>query len=115
MINRLPAYWFKDTGKTQRRSVAVTNGSVATTYADYLTNVPMRLVPHGGGENGNQERLNTQNPDAIYTNGSLDITATDRIVFNSRVYDIVSVNNFDEAGTYMKMDCTEVQPSGVGS
>ncbi len=115
MLTRLPDYWFNHTGSTQRRTVTVTDGSVGVTYADNLTNLPMRLVSKGGGEAGGTPRLNTQSPITIYVQNAPDIVATDRIVYNGNVYDIESVYNPDEADVYLIINATEVQPSGVGA
>ncbi len=115
MLTSLPSYWYTKIAKTQRPAVTVTDGSVSVAYADYLTNLPMRLVPKGGGEAGGTPRLNTQNPVTIYVQNAPDIVATDRIVYNGNVYDVESVNNPDEADVYLIIGATEVQPSGVGA
>ena len=101
MLASLPAYWFDKTAKTQRRVVTQdSGGGVIASYTDYLTNQRARLVVGKGSENGNQDRLNSQSPFRIYFSGAPDVKATDRVVFDSRVFDIDNVNNFDEAGVY---------------
>ncbi len=116
MLTRLPDYWFSVVGKTQRRSVTLdSSGGPVTTYADFLTNLPMRLVSKGGGESGGQSRLTTQSPVTIYVQNAPDIVATDRIVCSGDVYDIQSVYNPDEADVYLIIGCTIVEPSGVGA
>ena len=111
----LPDYWFDSVGKTQRPTVAVTAGSVAVSYVDNLINIAARIVVGAGGERNGSDRMNTQSAYRLYFQGNPDITAKDRFVFNNRVFDIASVNNFDEAGVYLRCDATEVQPSGVGA
>lgn len=115
MMNSLPDYWFDQTAKTQRPTVSLdSGGGVIASYTDNIASIACRLVVGGGGENG-RDRLSTQNPYRVYFSGKPDITAKDRIVFSSRVLDIQTVNNFDEAGVYTRCDCTEVLPSGVGA
>lgn len=112
----LPDYWFSATGTTQRRAVGQdSGGGVVVTYTDYLTGLPMRIVPKRGGERGGQRRLTSENPTTIYVGGSPDILATDRIVFNAKVYDVQSVSNPDEQGAYLILDCELVLPAGVGA
>ncbi len=113
MISKLPAYWFNKIGDVQRRNETTTDGSVSVAYDDYISDLAMRLVSVKGGENGNQERLNTQNPFQIYLSGAPDVTATDRIVYSDRIFDILSVNNPDENATYTRCDCEEVLPAPV--
>lgn len=115
MITSLPDYWFNKSANTQRRYVATDAGSVVATYSNYLTGVQIRVVPASGGESGGQGRLTTNNPVTIYGNGAPDIVATDRIVFDSEVYDITSVNNPDEQDAYLIMTGYKVMPAGVGS
>ena len=117
MMRQLPRYWFNQTGKTQRATNTVTAGSVATTYADNLTNLPMRLVAKGGSERVGSAIGHDVNNYTIYVNGNPapDIIATDRVVFSARVFDIVQVNNPDESGAFLQLTCNEVMPSGVGA
>ncbi len=115
MIQQLPAYWFDQTGTTQRRVVTEdSGGGVIANYTDNLTIVVMRLVVSGGGENGGNGRLNSQSPYKIFTNYA-DIVATDRIVCNSGVFDILSVNDPDNQHAFLVCACEQVQPSGVGA
>ena len=112
----IPHTWFDKVGKTQRRAVGQdSGGGVIVTYADYLTNVPMRIVPAAGGETGGQSRLTSQNPTTIYVQGAPDILTTDRIVWDASVYDLTSVNNPDEQGVYLIISGYQVLPSGVGA
>ncbi len=74
---------------------------MATSYADNLTNLAARLE--------------SQSPYKLYFQGAPDVLTTDRFVFNNRVFDIMNVNDFDEAGVYTRCDAAEVQPSGVGA
>ncbi len=115
MLTSLPDYWFNLTGKTQRRTVTTTNGSVAVSYADNLTNLAARLVVGGGGETTSAARLESESPYKLYFQGAPDILTTDRFVYSNRVFDITNVNNFDEAAVYTRCDAAEVQPSGVGA
>lgn len=115
MIRRLPPYWFNKTGKTQRGTTTTTNGSVATVYTDYLASIRLRFNPKGGAEHEGAGRLTTFSNYIIYVNGAPDITATDRIIFDNSVFDVLNVNNVDEAGAYLKIEAAQVEPSGVGA
>lgn len=101
---------------TQRLSVTYgSSGGPISSYANYLTNVQGRFNPLKGTEVGSQGRLNSEVMGKFYCNGSPDIIATDRLVFNNRVFDIKDVRNNDEIGAFLTLDIIEVLPSGVGA
>lgn len=116
MIRRLPPYWFNKSGKTQRRTVTRdSGGGPIITYADNLTGLRMRFNAKGGTERGSRGRMNTNNSDVVYVNGAPDIVTTDRIVFDSRVFDVTNKQNPDEVGAFLRLEVAEVMPSGVGA
>lgn len=117
MIRQLPPYWFNKIGKTQRlTSTADSGGGVVNTYTDNLTSLPMRFNTKGGSERtGN--RVSGYNNYTIYVNGNPapDIIEKDRIVYASRVFDVIAVNDMDESGVFLALTAEEVFPSGVGA
>lgn len=116
MMQNIPPYWFIHTCTVQNLTSGLTDGAVTQTYANAggLVGTECRVVAKGGGERIG-DRTSGYNIASVYFPGAPLIVNTSRIVFNSRVFDVDNVQNFDEASVYTRCDCHEVFPSAVGA
>lgn len=94
LIKRLAARQAVKIAKFQRATSSVDNGGgVVRTWADNLTNVPVVVQLLSGSENIRYGAESNRHYGRAYVEGKLDITAEDRMVWNSRTFDIQSVIN----------------------
>ena len=105
----LPDYWFNNSVSTQRATVTIgTSGGVSYTYADNLTNQMVRFNPGGGNISTAGGLLLAMTSHIMYCR-VMDLLPHDRVILGSRVFDVESVNDFDEAGIYYKVSLKEVE------
>ena len=84
-------------------------GSDTKTWAgiDDLTDIPCRINWFGGvrrREFINNGKLEWQRDGCIYLGYSTGISVDNRIVYNSKNYDIVNIADFDEMNKYMTIN-----------
>ena len=113
-MRTIPQRWFNQLGSTQRGTVSSdSGGGIIRSYADYLTNVPMRLnVPSGSWED-RSDRANAQLVVKIYVpcNPTPDIKEKDRVILCGDVYDVSAIRDTDGAGVFLTLDATKVSPA----
>lgn len=94
LIKRLAARQTAKVCTIQRATPSVDNGGgVVRTWADHLTNVPVTVQFLSGSEGLRYGAESNRKFGRAYVEGQLDITAEDRMTWNSRTFDIQSVIN----------------------
>lgn len=106
---------FVDLVDTQRSAPTKDSGGGAvSTWATNLSGVAGRFNSFMGSEVVGRDRINVSKKSCFYTLSGQDIEVADRIVFNSRTFDIQSKIDFDELVIYARFELAEVLPSAVG-
>jgi len=94
---------------TQRRTVSVSDiGSDTETWADHLTGIACRVQPVSGSERFSLERYNTRITHVIYCR-VVDVTETDRVIFDSRTFEVRAVRNIDEQDSFLTILAEELK------
>jgi len=108
VMNSVP----KVTVKTQRLVVTTgASGGPINKYQDYLLNLKMSMQVSGGQEHVDAV-INSDSSGSAYCNYA-DIVVTDRVIWNSRVFDISNVVDVNNLGIYLKLQLVEALPSDI--
>ena len=104
-----------DVGKLNKRvelhAVTLTAdgmGEAITTYASYAT-VWAQIRPMQANETAQSDQIVTKVLHKITIRYNSSVTETDRIVYDSRTFDINSILDQFENERYMELTCTEVK------
>lgn len=93
----------------QRRTPAVTDiGSDKDIWSDWLTGVACRVQPVSGSERFSLARYNVQVSHVIYCRPAA-ITEVDRIVFDSRTFEVRMVRDIDEQASFLTILAQELK------
>ena len=91
--------FFDTTATVQRRTVAQDDvGDVVETWSDIITNMPITIQPLSGREQKEQKDLEQGNEFKLklkaYVGVDNDIKNNDRIISESKTYDVVGVDKY---------------------
>ena len=102
LINRLSRRMNATTIKTQRKTEGQDSGGAPTkSWADSLTDVKAHVQIMSGAEAVRHGRENNRLLGKVYVAAGLDITEEDRVVYNSRTFNITALR---EAGEFPSTD-----------
>ncbi len=107
---KAPAHLFNTTCTTQRATVAVdAGGSPVSTYTNYLTGVPCRHQPGGGGETPRYGRESNRYSHTVYVESGQDIAEADRVVVAGLTLEIQGITDFDGLAVLTRLGCEETK------
>ena len=106
-----PLHLLVATGYTQRPTYTRdSGGSAIEMYATNLTGVRCRVQPVSGSEDVRYGRFNERITHDVFVEGGQDIQGKDLLIVNGLTLDIQFVQNYDQLGVLMKLECIETKP-----
>lgn len=106
-----PTHLLTHTVSVERPTYSVdTAGGTAPTYSAHLTGIAARVQLQTGSEVDEFGRLHTRSVATVFTAGTHDIQAKDRLVYGSRRFEVTSVKNPQDADVLLRLDCEELTP-----